>query len=165
MQLLLIYGEVLDVGCGSGEFARFVKEDKYLGFDIDEQSLFLAKNKFPNHKFTSQLPLKVQKFDTVISMAVIEHAPDPVDFLKTWSGYLKSEAKSKFVLTTPHPRIEVIHVLGAKLGLFSKHGNEEHKELIDYKSMKFISNKAGLKILTFKKFLLGMNQLFVLSVP
>ena len=55
-----LYGEVLDVGCGSGEFARFVKEDKYLGFDIDEELLFLAKNKFPNHKFTSQLLPKVQ---------------------------------------------------------------------------------------------------------
>ncbi|MFW5768146.1 MAG: class I SAM-dependent methyltransferase [Bacteroidota bacterium] len=159
-----IYGRVLDVGCGSGELASIVTEENYCGFDIDGESIALAVKKYPTHDFVNTEPPKNQSFDTIVSLAVIEHVSDPVDFLSHWSRYLKNSNGCKFVLTTPHPSIETIHTIGAKCGLFSKHGSEEHEELIDYERMQKISKKAGLKIIVFKKFLLGMNQLFVLSI-
>ncbi len=45
---------VLDVGCGTGDMAGFLKDydvTNYVGIDIFEPAIQLAKNKFPNSKF------------------------------------------------------------------------------------------------------------------
>ena len=162
MASLYLKGRILDVGCGSGELARQIKPDNYVGHDKDAYSIALAKKNFTAHRFSVSVPSLNEKFDTIVSLAVIEHVAYPVEFLRSWSIYLK-DTKSQFVLTTPHPRIEIIHAIGSRIGLFSKHGNEEHEQLIDHKVFERISQQAGLKIIKFEKFLMGMNQLFVLK--
>jgi len=157
-------GRILDVGCGSGELCQWVEADKYLGFDVDSESLFLAKQKFPDHHFTNCEPPVNQAYDTVVSLAVIEHAADPVSFLKKWARYLH-DSDSRFVLTTPHPRIKKIHEAGSQIGLFSRHGSEEHQQLINSGHFQKITMDAGLQLKVFRKFLIGMNQLFILSLP
>ncbi len=45
----------IDVGCGTGDFSSFWKEQgggRYLGVDIYEPSLAIAKNKYPNEEFS-----------------------------------------------------------------------------------------------------------------
>lgn len=156
-------GNVLDVGCGSGSLAAFVEKDNYLGFDIDKKSILVASTKFPQHNFTTIKPLPEKRFNTIVCMAVLEHTKNPVAFLQQWSSYLLPSQHSRFVLTTPHPQIEHIHAIGSKIRLFSWDGNAEHEVLIDFKRMSKIAKQANMSILTFKKFLFGMNQLFVLS--
>ena len=50
------------------------------------------------------LPIKMARFDTIVSLAVIEHAPDPKGFLMELAGRL--EKGGRIVLTTPHPLSE-----------------------------------------------------------
>ena len=44
----------LDVGCGTGDFSRFLRQNgvsQYLGIDLYEPSLHFAKEKYPHEKF------------------------------------------------------------------------------------------------------------------
>jgi SAM-dependent methyltransferase len=152
---------VLDIGCGSGELAKYVVTQRYLGIEIDEYSLKKAKLKFPDHVFISCFPNESEKFDTVVALAVIEHISDPVQFLRDCTRHLSELDDSSIVITTPHPLFEWIHALGASLGFFSKHANEEHEELLDKAKLDTVGRLAGLRMVRYRRFLLGANQLAV----
>lgn len=155
-----LQGRVLDVGCGSGMLAALVGAEEYIGFDPDEESIVNARKKFPHHKFLPQLKTN-EKFNTVVALAVLEHVPDPAKWMMEMKSFLSDE-RGMVVLTTPHPSMEMVHTLGAKIGLFSSHASEEHEQLIDFVRMTEIGHDTGMKIHTYKRFLLGGNQLFVL---
>src|SRR3546814_16456060 len=70
-------GRALDFGCGSGGLAALIDSERYLGVEIDPESLREAQKTYPNHSFQDTLPNDVEKFDTIISLAVIEHVSDP----------------------------------------------------------------------------------------
>lgn len=154
-------GRVLDIGCGSGELARLVRPENYLGLEIDEQVLALAKRFFPNHQFVSALPKDSGYFDTIIMLAVIEHIKDPGAFLKTLTPCLKASPSSRVVLTTPHPACDWVHTAGAAIGIFSKHASEEHERLLNRQALEEIGASAGLCLSTYRRFLFGANQLAV----
>ena len=157
-----LYGNILDFGCGSGSLAAYIDQDKYLGFDLDENVLKVAKQNFIKHRFESDInALRAKYFDTIAILAVIEHVEDPIEFLSFMKSLLTHTSESKIVCTTPHPSMDCLHGFGASIGLFSKHANEEHKELLNYQSLKDIGNKIGLEISYYRRFLLGANQLFI----
>lgn len=158
-----LHGEVLDLGCGAGVLANYISAENYLGVDTDTESLEIASAEHPEHSFQASLPMTDKKFDTVVALAVIEHVPSPKDFLITCSNYLKPSPNAKIVITTPHPSIEKIHYLGSFVGLFSRHANEEHEELLDYARLLSISQIDGLSLNHYERFLCGGNQLAVFS--
>ena len=157
-------GRVLDVGCGNGELARYIETDRYLGLDTDAESVEVAKNRRPEHRFRvtdgNARPDGADRFDIVVGLAVIEHLDDPVAWLRQLGSYLVNGGS--IVLTTPHPALRWGHELGAWLGLFSRGAAEEHTVLIDRPMMHRLASRAGLEIAEFKRFLFGCNQLFVL---
>jgi hypothetical protein len=53
--------------------------------------------------------------------------------------------------------------LGARIGLFSREGAKEHRELINRHRMIQLAETSGLRIRHFRRFLSGCNQLFVLE--
>ena len=159
-----IKGNVLDFGCGIGRLTKYIKKDNYLGVDIDEISINIAKKNHSNYKFlllnsVEEIP---GNFDVIVLLALIEHVKNP--------EILLSELKNKLnkngciVLTTPHPMFEWIHDIGSKIGLFSSEASEEHETLIDFKQMQKLANLAGLKVDESQRFLCFANQMFVLSV-
>lgn len=154
-----IRGRVLDCGCGVGTLSEMCRPDSYLGVDVDEWSIDVARKTHPRFRFDTDLP-ETGEFDTIVALAVIEHISDPVALLERFKSRLGAEGR--IVLTTPHPSIEYVHTIGARIGLFSAHASEEHERLIDYGRMKELSAKAGLVIEKYECFLLGANQLFVL---
>lgn len=154
-------GSVLDVGCGTGKLAEEVSADRYLGIEIDLLSLESAKSQFAQHRFQKDLPGATEKFDTVISLAVIEHVKKPEQFLLELSQHLKAEQSARLVVTTPHPSMDWVHDLGSAVGLFSKHANEEHEELLDREKLELAGKQAGLRLELYKRFLFGANQLAV----
>ncbi len=155
-------GRILDIGCGAGSLAALVDPELYFGVDYDEESINIARHRFPRHKFQMEMP-KPTSFDTVVSLAVIEHVPQPDLFLKNLCRYLQPNRQSRIVLTTPHPSLEWVHDVGAKLGLFSAHASEEHEMLLDRSSLQRIAQIADCPILIYRRFLLGANQMVVLS--
>ena len=159
-----LHGDVLDVGCGSGMLAEKVSPDSYLGVEIDPTSLNIAMDKFSEHRFQKRLPDIIDKFDTVVSLAVIEHVECPEDFLTELSKYLKNNNAARIVITTPHPSMDWVHDFGANIGLFSKHASEEHEELLDYTKLEVAGRKAGLNLIEYRRFLFGANQLAVFEI-
>ena len=59
--------------------------------------------------------------------------------------------------------MDKIHYLGSRIGLFSRHANEEHEELLNYERLHLAGTRAGLDLVFYKRFLLGGNQLAVFS--
>jgi 2-polyprenyl-3-methyl-5-hydroxy-6-metoxy-1,4-benzoquinol methylase len=81
-------GRILNVGCGSGALPELVDAGHYLGVEIDEVSLQQAQLRFPAHRFVSDLPEFTDKFDTIISLPVIEHVIDHAEFLRKRTVHL-----------------------------------------------------------------------------
>jgi 2-polyprenyl-3-methyl-5-hydroxy-6-metoxy-1,4-benzoquinol methylase len=71
-------GRVLDVGCGSGALAGEVSPDRYVGVDVDAISLRRSRVNHPEHASARQLPTEEEQFDTIVSLAVIEHVSMPL---------------------------------------------------------------------------------------
>jgi len=152
-------GRTLDIGCGSGALSALVEPGRYIGVDIDDGSLELARRTYPQHEFRKHYPDEGELFDTVVSLAVIEHTKEPTLFLRELARYLKPEAK--MVITTPHPSMDVVHDLGSSIGLFSRHANEEHEELLDRGKLQAAGERAGLEMVMYRRFLFGANSITV----
>ena len=78
----LVPGEkVLDLGCGNGRFYEVMKEKKidYIGVDISEKLIKIAKEKYPKVKFlvadALNLPFPNNFFDKVYTIALFHHIP------------------------------------------------------------------------------------------
>ncbi|MBV9617870.1 MAG: methyltransferase domain-containing protein, partial [Verrucomicrobia bacterium] len=101
------------------------------------------------------------QFDQIVALAVIEHVDDP----QQWLSWLRNLLKpgGRIVLTTPHPSVRWLHGLGARIGLFSREGAREHRELIGRRRMAEVAAATGFEVGHFQKFLLGCNQLFILE--
>lgn len=153
-----IAGRVLDIGCGIGLLADTVPAERYIGMDIDEGSLETARRRHPHHRFVDTLP-QGETFDTIVGLAVIEHVADPGAWLERVAQCLSSNGK--IILTTPKPSVEWLHVAGARIGLFSQDASEEHEQLLDRNALEELGRAAGLRMVQFRSFLLGVNQLVV----
>ena len=156
-----LHGRVLDVGCGSGGLASLMPAADYVGIEIDAASRQRAAARFPGYRFLEALPADTERFDTVAALAVLEHVPDPVAFTRRLAGHLADEATARLVLTTPHPSVERLHGIGARIGLFSQAANEEHHALLDRRKLEGVGQRAGLRLALYQRFLLGANQLAV----
>lgn len=154
-----IAGRVLDIGCGIGLLADIVPPERYIGMDIDEGSLETARRRHPRHRFVETWPPEGETFDTVVGLAVIEHIADPGVWLKRVAQSMSTNGK--IVLTTPKPSVEWLHVAGARIGLFSHDASDEHEQLLDRKALEQLGRAAGLRMVHFSSFLLGVNQLVV----
>jgi 2-polyprenyl-3-methyl-5-hydroxy-6-metoxy-1,4-benzoquinol methylase len=159
----LVRGRVLDIGCGTGALAEFVDPAAYVGFDIDPESVAIARRRRPGHRFESCPPPESEQFDTVVSLAVIEHVADPGEFLAMAARYLEDGTRSRIVITTPHPALEWLHDLGASVGLFSRHAHEEHETLLDRARLAECAERAGLRLERYERFAFGANQLAVFA--
>lgn len=77
-------GNVLDIGCGSGRLAGILEDyEGYLGIDVSEELLRIAREKFPHLTFSRYDMREASKcssttFDTVFLIASFHHilAPD-----------------------------------------------------------------------------------------
>jgi len=158
-------GPLLDIGCGTGALARNVDAARYVGVDRDEESIAIAKRLFPAHRFLTLAQFAQLKnengFERIVGLAVIEHVEDP----QKWLAWLRTLLKpgGRVVLTTPHPSIRWLHELGARIGVFSREGAREHRELMNRDRMIQLAKTSGFRIQYFRTFLSGCNQLFVLE--
>lgn len=159
-----IRGRVLDVGCGVGALLDALGlEGRYVGVDRDREARALAEARHPGQPFLDSLPAE-GPFDTVVALALLEHLEDPVGDLRAWRPLLAPGGR--VVLTTPTALADRVHGVGAALGLFSREAHAEHQTLFDGPSLRAAAAEAGLCVALERRFLLGLNQLFVLeAVP
>ena len=161
-----IKGGVLDFGCGTGHLAKYIPKKDYIGVDIDQNSLYEAEKNFPSHTFFNINKVKFNKinrfgpFDTIVLLAVIEHIKEPYKLLNQLSNLISRNGQ--IIITTPHPTSDIIHRIGSKMVLFSRVANMQHEKYYNYNQMKKICSRSNLKIFNYKRFLLGVNQLFII---
>ncbi len=152
---------VLDLGCGSGLLRNYIPETvRYYGLDSEKQWTGDPEYLF-KVEVGGELPkeLKKVKFSVVTALALIEHLSRPSELFSDVDKVLPSGGR--FILTTPHPRGETVHALGAKLGIFSGHANEEHEELLGKERLQALAEQQGFKMTEYHQFLGGMNQVVV----
>lgn len=79
---------VLDVGCGTGDYAQLFdsRRVRYLGVDISEKMIAECRLLFPGHQFAvadgDAIDQPDDSVDLVLSIGVLEYLPDPVQHLR-----------------------------------------------------------------------------------
>ena len=97
-------GQILDFGCGSGQFTRVLGEvhgiDKVTGADMHTEPPLELRNR-PYAGPAEQAELK-QRFDVVLAMQVLEHDDDANKLLSQISGFARPGGK--VVIEVPNIR-------------------------------------------------------------
>jgi SAM-dependent methyltransferase len=161
-------GRVLDVGCGLTELpGRF---EDYVGCDRNPDVLAQQRNRFPKRDFHewdlargAAPPGLVGEgpFKGILLLAVLEHVSEPGGVLARLAPLLAPGGR--LVATTPHPSGRWPLEAGAALGLLSSHAHEEHERLLGKVELDVAGRGAGLTLIVYRRFLLGLNQLAVFS--
>lgn len=105
-----VSAKVLDLGCGIGLTLGILGQEyqNAIGCDISDHALegtmamlkqVGAKNKVIKYN-GKKLPFRANTFDAVLSLEVIEHAPDPILMLKEIQRVLKKNGI--LIITTPN---------------------------------------------------------------
>lgn len=100
---------ILDVGCGVGTLSLFLAAQgakSILGLDLSQRAIsqaVIARNalKLKNLTFkVQQLKTKLGEFDLILASEIVEHIPNPKNFIKILSLNLKPGGS--LLLTTPY---------------------------------------------------------------
>lgn len=158
---------LLDVGCGLTDLpARF---PSYVGCDRNPVVLDEMRRRHPGAVFApwdvdaEEPPPEVAAggpYDAVLMLAILEHLPEPARALGRIAPLLAPGGR--LLATTPHPLGRLPLEAGARLGLLSRHADEEHETLLDRSGLERAAAAAGLALAGYRRFLLGLNQLAVL---
>ena len=96
--------KILEVGCGLGYLTYSLKKSNHevLGIDISKNAIEFAKGQFGNYYVNVDLKdLDAnEKFDLIIATELIEHLPNPLQFLEMCKKHLKNDGT--ILLTTPN---------------------------------------------------------------
>ncbi len=161
---------VLDVGCGLTDLAGRIPN--YVGCDRNADVLAEQRRRFPHRSADffewdialGEAPPALEArapFEGILLLAVLEHLSSPAEVLARLSPLLSSSGR--LIVTTPHPSGRLFLEAGAALGLLSSHAHEEHEALLDAEALDAAGRGAGLSLVVYRRFLLGMNQLAVFS--
>lgn len=160
---------VLDAGCNIADLAGAIPPNvDYVGLELVPEIVALARRLHPDRRIEvcdleGDWPGWVldRRFDQVVLTAVVEHLREPAAVLARARGLLAPGGT--LVLTTPHPRARRLHGLGARLRLFSRDADDEHERFFDRAGLASLARAAGLRLIDYRPFQLGLNQLAVMA--
>ncbi len=141
-----IYGNLLDVGCGTKPYLSLFKVDSYRGLDIDSpdtRNRGVADDLYDGKHF----PYQSNSFDSVLCNQVLEHVFNPDEFLTEINRVLKFGGK--LLLTVPFIW-------------------DEHEQPYDYAryssfGLKALLESNGFKIIKHRKLAADATVLFQLT--
>lgn len=145
--------KILDVGCGSGSFIKYLEKMGFevWGIDIDSNSINVAKNKlylknvydFSIDEFLDYAIQNNLKFDIITFFEVLEHQPDPVNFLNKISKLL---ADCGVIAGSVPNRDRLFAEFTRKRNTKSDYDFPPHHFLwFSKKSLKFLLDKVGFE--------------------
>lgn len=159
---------VLDLGCGLTDLPS--RLPSYVGCDRSPEILLVQRVRFPSAVFfewdfaESDAPVGLAAqgpFDVVLLLAVLEHVAKPHRLVARAVSLLGPGGR--LVVTTPHPLGRLPLETGAALGLLSPHARDEHETLLGRAALEEAGRSAGVSLVLYRRFLLGLNQLAVFS--
>ena len=93
-------GRVLDVGAGEAPWREWMPHAEYVGLDVESANEFGMKRQADVVYYDGgSFPFADASFDHVISVEVLEHVPDPVQFLSEIARVLRKGGT--LILTVP----------------------------------------------------------------
>ncbi len=159
---------VLDLACGEGYLSEFLPSNcKYYGVDrvppsdttkFTDFMLLDLREDSSLQRLKEWLP---KKLNYITSLAFLEHLTNPGYFLNTYSKLLNSNGK--VVATTPHPCGRKLHDSLSSIYLCSREGAKEHEYFLTKDDIKKIALESNGILSTYKRFLFGLNQIFVIE--
>ncbi len=162
-------GDVLDIGCGNAVILSKYKPllDHYTGVERQQAHVDHLAHRFPEAVFIARdldrEPLGLEKrFDVVLMIAIIEHIWNQKFLFEQIIEVLKPQGE--IVITTPTPfGNDIIHPLGAALGVFAQAAVEDHIVIYNKQRFKNLAKEFQLRLEVYKRFQFFSNQLAVLA--
>lgn len=143
--------KVLEIGCGVGQITAWVKNKH--GLDVNK-SLYpdLKKRGFIMYDSIDEIPNNY--FDELVMSMVLEHIPNPVEFINSLKPKLKKNGKIRLAL--PSANYE-------KMPDMNK-SNNGHYYCWGFPDINYLLNRCGFEVLINKKFFRrGIDRLFFVS--
>jgi len=155
---------VLDIGCETGTFFEYIDDLISEGTGIDTVDYeYVPKTKVKTKLFKGYFPDVLesdQKFDVITMLAVLEHI-QPEDQTKVAEGVIKHLKKDgRLIITVPDKKVDNIIIALQKFGLVDAATLDEHYGY-DINKTESIFSSDDMKMVVWKKFQLGLNNLFV----
>ncbi|MBF0283653.1 MAG: bifunctional 2-polyprenyl-6-hydroxyphenol methylase/3-demethylubiquinol 3-O-methyltransferase UbiG [Magnetococcales bacterium] len=134
--------EVLDIGCGGGLLSESLAESgvRVMGIDRSEKTIGAAKahqaesGSDVDYRVCATGDLLAERpasFDVVLAMEVLEHVPDPRDFLRECAGLLKPGGRLFFSTLNRTWQAWLMAIVGAEYVLrWLPRGTHDHDKFI-----------------------------------
>jgi len=143
-------GRILDVGCASGLFLSAARKAGWNIAGVEPSENLFAKAAAALGREAElycatleHTPLAAGSFDAVTLWDVLEHVPQPLEFLRTCASLLKPGGH--LFLNVPDLDSPEARVLGRRWPLLLA----EHLNYFNRQSLRFCGEKAGLKWIAF----------------
>lgn len=139
----------LDIGCGDCLFLKKSPCKKRVGLDLRYGDEIVDHLDFPDGSF-----------ENVSMLAVLEHIPEPRNLIREIHRVLKPDGN--LIITTPRKAGErLIRLYGKDVGKTGGHG---HVAYYDKEKLSSLINELFI-IHVYRRFLFGLNQLFICKKP
>ena len=145
--------KVLDVGCGKGDFLKYIKERNP---ELELYGIDLSSNECPGIKFIKGDILKdnfSMKFDIITNLAVIEHLNSPQLFIKKIKELLLPGGLLFTVTDNDYSMFYRIARLLKKVGMNAAYDRTymtQHLQCFSRNSLKVLMDMNGLEIIRHK---------------
>ena len=148
-------GYLLDIGCGMNKLVR--QYGNGIGVDVfDWGDLDLLVED------TSKLPFNDNSFDTITVLAALNHIPNREEVIKETFRLLKDDGS--VIITMLTPRVSKIwHFLRKPWDEDQKKRKMKENEVFGFTKKQILEmfGSMGFDLYSHKKFMLGLNSLFV----
>lgn len=138
-------GSLLDVGCGTGWFIESASKDfSCVGVEYsdDIRAWLQAKLQIDSYQSMDKVP---GKFDVITAFDVIEHVPDPVEFLNQIYNLLSDQGL--VLIFTPFADSVAFLAGGINNNLICP---PQHLHYFNEKSFEYLANLTGFEIIEFQ---------------
>jgi SAM-dependent methyltransferase len=143
-------GSVLDVGCGRGDFLRFLRRTRpdlqLTGIDLTANDNTEGIRFLQGDFFQSDTG---GPFDFVVSLAVIEHVPNVADFVKRLCGLVKPGQTVAVMTLNESSVLYALARAGQSIGLplaFDRLYSIHHLHHFTPRSLQYLFTSAGYSI-------------------
>lgn len=141
------FNSILDIGCGNGSFLKSVASffSKYYGSEFNDSAFKKAKEKIKDLVNAGELLENVtEKIDVITMWHVLEHIPDPINFLNKIKKVMSSD--STLIIEVPNSNSLNYRIFKSEYNWVSL---PEHIFYYNKESLMFLLESQGFEIINF----------------